>query len=92
MLAVVLLGLFGYRALPVSALPQVDFPTIQVTTPFPGASPEVVQASISAPLEHYFGMISGLTSMSSTSTFGLSQITLRFALSRPLAAAAQDVQ
>ena len=64
--AVLLLGIVGYRALPVAALPSVDFPTIQVVTPYPGASPEVVESSITAPLEHYFGAISGLVSMNST--------------------------
>jgi hydrophobe/amphiphile efflux-1 (HAE1) family protein len=91
-IAVVLLGFIGYRSLPVAPLPTVDFPTIQVTTTYPGASPEVVETSITAPLEHYFGQISGLTSMSSTSSAGTSQITLQFALSRVIDAAAQDVQ
>ena len=90
--AVLLLGALGYRLLPVAALPSVDFPTIAVTTSYPGASPEVVETSITAPLEHYFGQISGLTSMGSVSSFGTSQITLQFALSRPIDAAAQDVQ
>jgi multidrug efflux pump len=90
--AVVLLGLVGYRALPVAALPSVDFPTIQVVTPYPGASPEVVESSITAPLEHYFGAISGLVSMNSTSSFGISQITLQFNLARRIDAAASDVQ
>jgi multidrug efflux pump len=90
--AILLLGGLGYRLLPVAALPNVDFPTIQVTTTFPGASPEVVETSITAPLEHYFGQIAGLTSMGSVSSFGNSQITLQFALSRPIDAAAQDVQ
>ena len=90
--AVLLLGIVGYRALPVAALPSVDFPTIQVVTPYPGASPEVVESSITAPLEHYFGAISGLASMNSTSAFGISQITLQFNLARRIDAAASDVQ
>ena len=90
--AILLLGLLGYRLLPVAALPNVDFPTIQVTTSFPGAAPEVVETSVTAPLEHYFGQISGLTSMGSVSSYGLSQVTLQFNLSRPIDAAVQDVQ
>ena len=88
--AILLLGILGYRLLPVAALPNVDFPTIQVTTSFPGASPEVIETSITAPLEHYFGQISGLTSMGSISSYGTSQVTLQFNLSRPIDAAAQD--
>ena len=91
-IAVIVLGLIGYSALPVAPLPSVDFPTIQVTTSFPGASPDVVETSITAPLEHNFGQISGLTSMNSSSSAGTSQITLQFALSRGIDAAAQDVQ
>src|SRR5579883_2834611 len=90
--ALVMLGLLGYRLLPVAALPDVDFPTIQVVTSYPGASPDVVETSITAPLEHNFGQISGLTNMSSTSAYGISQITLTFDLSRNIDAAAQDVQ
>ena len=90
--AIVLLGLLGYRLLPVAALPSVDFPTIQVVTPYPGASPDVIETSITAPLEHYFGAISGLELMNSTSSYGVSQITLRFALDRPINSAAEDVQ
>ena len=90
--AILLLGALGYRLLPVAALPSVDFPTIEVTTSYPGASPEVAETSITAPLEHYFGQISGLTSMGSVSSSGTSQITLQFDLSRPIDAAAQDVQ
>jgi multidrug efflux pump len=91
-LAWVLLGIIGYRFLPVAALPSVDFPTIQVTTSYPGAAPDVVETALTAPLEHYFGQIAGLTTMSSTSSYGTSQITLQFALSRKIDAAAQDVQ
>src|SRR3954453_22526931 len=90
--AIMLLGLVGYRALPIAPLPSVDFPTIQVITPYPGASATVVESSITAPLEHYFGTISGLTSMSSNSSYGNSQITLQFDLSLRIDSAAQDVQ
>src|SRR5882757_10448634 len=90
--AIMLLGILGYRALPIAPLPSVDFPTIQVVTPYPGASAAVVETSITAPLEHYFGTISGLMSMSSTSSYGNSQITLQFDLSRKIDSAAQDVQ
>ncbi len=90
--AMLLLGGLGYRLLPVASLPSVDFPTIEVTTSYPGASPDVIETSITAPLEHYFGQISGLTDMSSISGFGTSQITLQFNLSRKIDAAAQDVQ
>jgi hydrophobe/amphiphile efflux-1 (HAE1) family protein len=91
-IAVVMLGLLGYRLLPVAALPDVDFPTIQIVTSYPGASPDVVETSVTAPLEHHFGQISGLTGMNSTSAYGTSQITLTFDLSRSIDAAAQDVQ
>ncbi len=90
--AVVLLGLLGYRELPVAALPTVDFPTFEVVTPYPGASPDVVETSITAPLERYFGAISGLQTMSSTSAYGISEITLQFNLSRRIDSAAEDVQ
>jgi multidrug efflux pump len=90
--AVLLLGAIGYVVLPVAALPTVDFPTIQVVTYYPGASPEVMATSVTAPLEHFFGQIAGLTTMSSTSSQGASQITLQFGLSRSIDSAAQDVQ
>jgi hydrophobe/amphiphile efflux-1 (HAE1) family protein len=90
--AIVLVGLLGYRQLSVAALPTVEFPTIQVETSWPGASPDVVQTSISAPLEHFLGRISGLTLMSSTSSYGTSEITLQFKLSKTLASASLDVQ
>ncbi len=90
--AVLLGGFLGYRALPVSALPQVDFPTIQVTTQLPGGSPDVVANLITASLERQFGQIQGLTTMSSTSSEGTSQITLSFSLDRNIDSAAQDVQ
>ena len=90
--ALLLSGILGYRALPVSALPQVDFPTIQITTQLPGASPEVVSNLITASLERQFGQIQGLTTMTSTSSEGTSQITLQFSLARNIDSAAQDVQ
>src|SRR5258708_4942280 len=90
--AIIGLGLLGYRILPVAALPNVDFPTIEVVTNYPGASPDVVETSITAPLEHYFGQISGLTVMNSVSAAGTSQVTLQFDLARNIDAAAQDVQ
>ena len=90
--AVLLTGLLGYRALPVSALPSVDFPTIQVTTQLPGAGPDTVATLITASLERQFGQITGLNTMTSTSSEGTSQITLQFNLSRALDSAAQDVQ
>ena len=76
----------------VAALPTVEFPTIQVVTSWPGAAPDIVQSAISAPLESGFGRIPGLTSMTSTSSYGTSEITLQFKLTRPIAAAAADVQ
>ncbi len=91
-IAVLLGGVLGYRALPVSALPQVDFPTIQVTTQLPGANPDTVSTLITASLERQFGQIPGLTTMTSTSSEGTSQITLQFSLSRSIDSAAQDVQ
>ncbi len=91
-IAVLLAGALGYRVLPVSALPQVDFPTIQVTTQMPGAAPEVVSNLITAPLERQFGQIQGLAAMTSTSSERVSQITLTFSLGRNIDSAAQDVQ
>ena len=90
--AVMLGGLLGYLWLPVSSLPQVDFPTIQVTTQLPGASPDVVAALVTAPLERQFGQIPSLSNLISSSSFGISQITLQFDLNRNIDAAAQDVQ
>ena len=77
--AVMLAGLLGYWWLPVSALPQVDFPTIQVTTQLPGANPDTVASLVTAPLERQFGQIPALETMTSSSSFGVSQITLQFA-------------
>jgi multidrug efflux pump len=90
--AVMLGGLLGYWWLPVSALPQVDFPTIQVTTQLPGANPDTIAALVTAPLERQFGQIPALQTMTSSSSFGISQVTLQFDLNRDIDAAAQDVQ
>jgi multidrug efflux pump len=90
--AALLIGVMGFSRLSVSPLPQVDFPTIQVTTQLPGANPDTIAALVTASLERQFGQIPSLTTMSSQSSFGLSQITLQFELDRDIDAAAQDVQ
>ena len=92
MLAIVLAGLVGFRLLPLSALPQVDYPTIQVQTLYPGASPEVMSETVTAPLERNFGQMSGLQRMSSTSAAGVSIVTLQFGLGETLDVAEQEVQ
>ena len=92
MAGVLLMGALGYSLLPVSSLPSVDFPTIQVTAQYPGASPEVMASSVTTPLERQFGQISGLSQMTSVSAFGNTAITLQFVLDRDIDAAAQDVQ
>ena len=92
MLALLLAGALAYRLLPVSALPEIDYPTIQVVTLYPGASPDVTAAVITAPLERQFGQISGLNRMSSTSSGGASVITLQFSLAVDLDVAEQEVQ
>jgi len=92
MVAVLLLGLLGYHLLSVSALPEVDYPTIQVFTQYPGASPQVISSSITAPLERQLGEMPGLKSMNSTSSDGASVITLQFDLSLSLDIAEQEVQ
>lgn len=91
-IALLIGGALGYWALPVSALPQVDFPTVQVTTQLPGASPDVAASLVTAPLERQLGQIPSLVSMNSTSSFGVSQISLQFDLSRDIDGATQDVQ
>ena len=91
-LATMLGGWLGYWWLPVSSLPQVDFPTIQVTTQLPGASPDTIAALVTAPLERQFGQIPSLSVMTSSSSFGISQVTLQFDLNRDIDGAAQDVQ
>ncbi len=91
-IAILLTGALGYNALPVSALPEVDFPTIQITTQLPGAAPETIETLITASLERQFGQIPGLVTMTSQSAESTSQITLQFNLSRSMDSAAQDVQ
>ncbi|HZC66955.1 MAG TPA: multidrug efflux RND transporter permease subunit [Candidatus Dormibacteraeota bacterium] len=92
MVAILLVGFVAYRQLPVSALPQVDYPTIQVQTFYPGASPDVTASSITAPLERQFGQIPGLNQMTSTSSYGSSIITLQFVLDLNIDIAEQEVQ
>jgi multidrug efflux pump len=92
MVAILLVGFVAYRQLPVSALPQVDYPTIQVQTFYPGASPDVTASSITAPLERQFGQIPGLNQMTSTSSYGSSIITLQFVLDLNIDVAEQEVQ
>ena len=92
MLAIVLSGLLSYQFLPVSALPEVDYPTIQVTTLYPGASPDVMTSSVTAPLERQFGQMPGLSEMTSSSSGGASVITLRFDLALGMDVAEEEVQ
>ena len=92
MIALLLSGVLAYRLLPVSALPQVDYPTIQVTTLYPGASPDVMTALVTSPLERQFGQVAGLTQMTSSSSGGSSIITLQFDLDLSLDVAEQEVQ
>ncbi len=92
MMSILLFGVVSYRALPVSELPNVDFPTIRVSASLPGASPENMASAVATPLERQFSTIAGLDSMTSTSALGTTQITLQFNLSRNIDAAAQDVQ
>jgi multidrug efflux pump len=92
MLAIVLAGVIAYRLLPVSALPQVDYPTIRVMTLYPGASPDVMTSAVTAPLERQFGQMPGLTQMASTSSGGASVMTLRFSLDINMDVAEQEVQ
>jgi len=92
MLAIILAGLIAYRLLPVSALPQVDYPTIRVMTLYPGASPDVMTSAVTAPLERQFGQMPGLTQMASTSSGGASILTLRFNLDINMDVAEQQVQ
>ena len=92
MVALMLSGAIAYRLLPISALPEVDYPTIQVSTLYPGASPEVMTSAITAPLEKQLGQMPGLTQMTSTSSGGASVITLQFSLSLSLDVAEQQVQ
>src|ERR1700683_3423045 len=92
MAGMLLVGAVAYKQLPVSALPQVDYPTIQVVTFYPGGSPDVMASSVTAPLERQFGEVPGLTQMTSNSSFGSSVITLQFDLNLSIDVAEQEVQ
>ena len=92
MVAILLVGLVAYQQLPVSALPEVDYPTIQVTTFYPGAAPDVMASAVTAPLERQFGQVPGLTQMTSSSSYGCSVITLQFTLELNIDVAEQEVQ
>src|SRR5258705_6426073 len=92
MTAIAMFGMVAYRSLPVSDLPNVDFPTLLVTATLPGASPETMASSVATPLENQFSMIAGLQSMTSSNSLGSTQVTLEFDLSRNLDGAAVDVQ
>jgi HAE1 family hydrophobic/amphiphilic exporter-1 len=92
MLGILIFGVVGYRTLPVSDLPNVDFPTIQVSASLPGASPEMMAASVATPLERQFSTVPGIDSMSSSSSLGSTSVTIQFTLDRNIDAAAQDVQ
>jgi len=92
MAAILLAGAMAYRQLPVSALPQVDYPTIQVATAYPGAGPDVMASSVTAPLERQLGQLPGLNQMTSTSSEGSSVITLQFTLELNIDVAEQQVQ
>src|SRR4029079_13894908 len=92
MFAILLFGMVGYRTLPVSDLPSVDYPTINVSASLPGASPSTMASSVATPLEKQFSTIARVDSMSSVSALGISQITIQFSLDRDIDAAAQDVQ
>ena len=92
MVALLLVGIVAYQQLPISALPQVDYPTIQIVTMYPGGSPDVTASSITAPLERQFGQLPGLNQMTSSSSFGASVITLQFALEENIDVAEQEVQ
>jgi len=90
--AILLFGIVAYRALPVNDLPNIDYPTIQVTAALPGANPETMASSVATPLERQFSTIAGIESVNSTNGLGFTNITVQFALSRNIDAAAQDVQ
>src|SRR5262245_58175083 len=92
MVALLLVGMVAYKHLPVSALPQVDYPTIQVLTFYPGGSPDVMASSVTSPLERQFGQLPGLTQMTSTSSDGSSIIVLQFVLDLSIDVAEQEVQ
>src|SRR5437588_3037529 len=90
--SIIVFGAFAYRLLPVAALPKVDFPTIQVVAQLPGASPETMAASVASPIERQLSTISGISSMTSSSSLGTTQITIQFDLNRNIDGAALDVQ
>src|SRR5664279_6400312 len=90
--SLIVFGAFSYRLLPVAALPAVDFPTIQITAQLPGASPETMAASVASPIERQLSTISGISSMTSSSSLGIAQITIQFDLGRNIDGAALDVQ
>src|SRR5512142_2170200 len=90
--SLIVFGAFAYRLLPVAALPAVDFPTIQITATLPGASPETMAASVASPIERQLSTIAGISSMSSSSSLGQTQITIQFDLNRNIDGAALDVQ
>src|SRR5262245_48132358 len=90
--SILLFGFVGYRALPVAALPSVDYPTIQVGAALPGATPETMASAVATPLERQFSTIAGIESMSSNNPQGFTSITIQFSLDRNIDAAAQDVQ
>src|SRR5947207_3435107 len=92
MIAILVFGIFAYRLLPVSDLPNVDFPTLQVSASLPGASPQTMASAVALPLEKQFSTIAGLDSMTSSSALGSTSITLQFTLERNIDAAAQDVR
>src|SRR5271166_1252820 len=92
MAAILLVGLVAFTQLPISALPEVDYPTIQVLTFYPGASPDVMATTVTAPLERQFGEMQGLSQMTSTSSGGISVIVLQFSLSLNIDVAEQEVQ
>src|SRR5947208_11029241 len=92
MAGIVLFGFIGYRSLPVSDLPNVDYPTIQVTAQLPGGSPETMASSVAQPLERQFSQIPGVSQMTSTSSLGISTVTVQFDLNRNIDGAASDIQ
>src|SRR3954447_21362389 len=92
MLGILGFGLFAFQALPVSDLPNVDFPTLQISASVPGASPETMASSVATPLEQQFSTIAGIDSMTSSSSQGITNVTIQFTLDRDIDAAAQDVQ
>src|SRR5258708_35218412 len=92
MIGIILFGIAGYRALPVSDLPNVDFPTLQVNAALPGASPETMASAVATPLERQFATVAGIDSMTSSSGIGSTNITIQFTLERSIDGAAPDVQ